>query len=387
MKITEGDSVACKVPAARVALITGITGQDGAYLAQFLLAKGYTVYGTHRRSSTPNFWRLEELRILNHPQLKLLVHDLTDPGSCIRILEKAQPTEIYHLGAQSFVGASFDQPVATGEITGLGSVYLLEAVRAVNRHIRFYQASSAEMFGQVQAIPQSETTPFYPRSPYGAAKLYAHWMAINYRESYGIFVSCGILFNHESPLRGLDFVTRKITDGVARIALGGETPIRLGNLDAERDWGYAPEYVAGMWSMLQAPEPNTLVFATNKTHSVRSFVEWAFHLTGRKVEWTGRGDLEVGRCSRSGTVIVEVAPEYYRPAEVDMLIGDPSKARQVINWAPGTSAQELCRLMLMADLQRQQLNSRSAVPQATFEEILALVAEESLQSQMELRVA
>lgn len=336
------------------ALITGITGQDGAYLARLLLGKGYKVYGTYRRVSTPNFWRLEELGIRHHPGLKLLVHDLTDPGSSIRILETAEPAEIYHLGAQSFVGASFDLPVATAEITGLGSLHLLEAVRTVNRNIRFYQASSAEMFGRVQAVPQSETTPFYPRSPYGAAKLYAHWMAINYRESYDIFASCGILFNHESPLRGLDFVTRKITHGVARIALGGIEPVRLGNLNAERDWGYSPEYVAGMWSMLQAAEPLTLVFATNRTHSVRDFVNWAFELTGREIEWRGSGKAETGRCARTGAVLVEVDPDYYRPAEVDSLIGDPTKARQTINWAPETSAQALCRIMLEADLRRQR---------------------------------
>jgi GDPmannose 4,6-dehydratase len=386
MKFSEDNLVACEKLDAKAALITGITGQDGAYLARFLLAKGYTVYGTYRRSSTPNFWRLEELGIRHNPQLKLLVHDLTDPGSCIRILENAQPAEIYHLGAQSFVGASFEQPVATGEITGLGSVHLLEAVRSVNRHIRFYQASSAEMFGRVQTIPQLETTPFYPRSPYGAAKLYAHWMAINYRESYGIFASCGILFNHESPLRGLDFVTRKITDGVAHLALGGTTPIKLGNLDAERDWGYSPEYVAGMWSMLQAAEPDTLVFATNTKHSVRSFVEWTFRLTGRKIEWSGKDDSEIGRCAQSGTMLVEVAPEFYRPAEVDALIGDPSKALRVINWAPMTYAQELCRIMLKADLERHQLNPRAAAPKAAFEEILARISGESLEA-TELRAA
>jgi GDPmannose 4,6-dehydratase len=386
MKFNGDNLIASEKLNTKTALITGITGQDGGYLAQFLLMKGYRVYGTYRRSSTPNFWRLEELGIRHHPQLNLLVHDLTDPGSCHRILEKAQPDEIYHLGAQSFVGASFDQPVTTGEITGLGSVHLLEAVRSVNRNIRYYQASSAEMFGRVQTVPQSETTPFYPRSPYGAAKLYAHWMAINYRESYGIFASCGILFNHESPLRGLDFVTRKITDGVARIVLGGSAPIQLGNLDAERDWGYSPEYVAGMWSMLQAEEPDTLVFATNTKHSVRSFVEWAFLLTGRKIEWSGKDDAEIGRCARNGAVLVEVAPEFYRPAEVDALIGDPSKALRVINWAPLTYAQDLCRIMLKADLERHRRDLRSVAPQAAFEDILAKMSAESLGS-TEVRAA
>jgi GDPmannose 4,6-dehydratase len=358
-----------ETPKTTTALITGISGQDGAYLARFLLDKGYTVFGTYRRTSTPNFWRLEELGIRHHPRLKLLVHDLTDPGSCIRILVTSNATEVYHLGAQSFVGASFDQPVTTAEITGLGTVHFLEAVRAVNRNIRFYQASSAEMFGRVQAVPQSETTPFYPRSPYAAAKLYAHWMAINYRESYDIFASCGILFNHESPLRGQDFVTRKITDCVAQIALGSTAPLRLGNLNAERDWGYAPEYVAGMWAMLQADEPHTLVFATNKTHSVRSFASWAFLLIGREIEWSGTGAAEIGRCARSGAVLVEVASDYYRPAEVDSLMGDPSKAMATINWRPTTTAQELCRIMLNADLERHRRASRSADPFPILDEL------------------
>jgi GDPmannose 4,6-dehydratase len=343
-----------KVSDMKHALITGISGQDGAYLARFLLEKGYNVVGTYRRSSTLNFWRLEEAGVRHHPRLKLMVHDITDPGSWLRILETSQATEVYHLGAQSFVGASFDLPVMTAETTGLGTVYLLEAIRSVNRKIRMYQASSAEMFGRVQAVPQSETTPFYPRSPYAAAKLYAHWMAINYRESYDIFASCGILFNHESPLRGLDFVTRKITDGVARIATGSPVPIRLGNLNAERDWGYAPEYVAGMWSLLQADEPHTLVFATNKTHSVRSFVSWAFRAIDREIVWRGAGASEVGFCAKTGVTLVEVDPEFYRPAEVDSLIGDPSKAKRVIGWQPETTAEELCAIMVEADLARHR---------------------------------
>ena len=336
------------------ALITGITGQDGAYLARFLLDRGYVVHGTYRRASTPNFWRLEALGIRHHPRLKLMVHDVTDPGSCFRILEKSEATEVYHLGAQSFVGASFDLPATTAEITGLGTVHILEAIRSVNPRIRFYQASSAEMFGRVQAVPQTETTPFYPRSPYAAAKLYAHWMAINYRESYDIFASCGILFNHESPLRGLDFVTRKITDGVARIATGGTEPIRLGNLNAERDWGYAPEYVAGMWALLQADQPHTLVFATNKTYSVRQFAEWAFRETGRAIVWRGTGASETGHCSRTGETLVAVDPDFYRPAEVESLIGDPSKAMQTIGWRPETDAEALCGIMVHADLARYQ---------------------------------
>lgn len=335
-----------------VALITGISGQDGAYLAKFLLDKGYEVVGTHRRASTLNFWRLDELGITDHPNLKLVVSDLTDAGSCFRVIEQARPSEIYNLGAQSFVGTSFDQPETTTGITGLGTLHLLEAIRTLDRSIRYYQASSAEMFGLVQATPQSETTPFYPRSPYAVAKLYAHWMTVNYRESYDIFGSCGILFNHESPLRGLDFVTRKITDGVARIALGDPAPIRLGNLNAERDWGYAPEYVAGMWSMLQAERADTFVFATNKTNSVRSFVEWAFQAVDIDVEWRGAGLSETGICRDTGRLLVEVSPAFYRPAEVDRLIGDASKAARVIGWYPSTPVRELCAKMVAADLER-----------------------------------
>lgn len=353
------------------ALVTGISGQDGAYLAKFLLDKGYTVYGSYRRASTQNFWRLDELGIRHHPKLRLVVHDLTEPGSSIRILEASGATEVYNLGAQSFVGASFDQPVTTAQITGLGTVHLLEAIRIVDRSIRFYQASSAEMFGRVQAIPQSETTPFYPRSPYAVAKLYAHWMAINYRESYDIFASCGILFNHESPLRGLEFVTRKITDGVAKIALGANMPIRLGNLNAERDWGYAPEYVVGMWALLQAQQPETLIFATNKTHSVRSFVNWAFLSIGKEIDWRGTGASERGICRSTGRTLVEVAPEFYRPAEVDSLIGDPSKAKKVIGWQPFTTAQELCEKMVNADLERHQKTFGSPEPSLSLHDLLA----------------
>ena len=343
-----------------VALITGISGQDGAYLAKFLLDKNYVVVGTYRRSSTLNLWRLDELGIRNHPNLKLVVHDLTDATSCIRVVEAARPSEIYNLGAQSFVATSFDQPATTTDITALGTLYMLEAIRTVDRNIRYYQASSAEMFGLVQATPQSETTPFYPRSPYAVAKQFAHWMTINYRESYGIFGSCGILFNHESPLRGLDFVTRKITDGVARIALGDPAPIRLGNLNAERDWGYAPEYVAGMWAMLQAKQPDTFVFATNKTNSVRSFVEWAFQAADIDIEWQGDGAAEIGLCRETGRHLVEVSPEFYRPAEVDRLIGDASKAERDIGWRPVTPVRELCAHMVAADLEREHRRRVSA---------------------------
>jgi GDPmannose 4,6-dehydratase len=335
------------------ALIIGVSGQDGAYLAKFLLTNGYEVFGAHRRSSTLNLWRLDELGIREHPKLKLVVHDLTDATSCIRVLEAARPREVYNLGAQSFVAASFDQPRTTTEITGVGALNVLEAIRIVDRGIRFYQASSAEMYGLVQQVPQTEQTPFYPRSPYAIAKLYAHWMAINYRESYGLFASCGILFNHESPLRGADFVTRKISDGVAGFALGEPGPIYLGNLNAQRDWGYAPEYVAGMWQMLQMSEPDTFVFATNQTNSVRSFVEWAFEAVNVGIEWVGQGSDEKGVCRETGRVLVEVSPEFYRPAEVDTLIGDASKAERIMGWRPETPVRDVCAKMVAADIQRR----------------------------------
>jgi len=342
------------------ALITGISGQDGAYLAKFLLGKGYTVHGTYRRTSSVNFWRLEELGILNHPRLILSVNDVTDPVSCIRMLEAARPSEVYNLAAQSFVGASFDQPETTAQITGLGALHLLEAIRTVDPTIRYYQASTAEMFGLVQSIPQSEATPFYPRSPYAVAKLYAHWITVNYRESYNIFGSCGILFNHESPLRGLEFVTRKITDGVAALAVGCETPIRLGNINAERDWGYAEEYVEGMWRMLQAEEADTFVFATNKTNTVRDFATWAFQAADIEVVWQGSGVNERGTCRRTNRLLVEITPEFYRPAEVEFLIGDPSKALAKIGWAPVMPVRELCQKMVDADLLRHRRKHATA---------------------------
>ena len=260
---------------SKVAVITGVTGQDGAYLAELLLEKGYTVYGTYRRTSSVNFWRMDEVGVTRHPNLHLIEFDLTDLSTCIRLMQTARPSEVYNLAAQSFVGVSFEQPLTTAEITGLGAVNLLEAIRIVDPTIRFYQASTSEMFGKVQAIPQIETTPFYPRSPYGVAKLYAHWMTINYRESYNLFASSGILFNHESPLRGREFVTRKITDSMAKIKLGKLDVLELGNIDAKRDWGYAKDYVEGMWRMLQADVPDTFVLATNRTETVRDFVTMA----------------------------------------------------------------------------------------------------------------
>jgi len=336
------------------AIITGITGQDGAYLAELLLEKGYTVYGTFRRTSSVNFWRIEELGIDKHPNLNLVEYDLTDLSSSIRLLESTGATEVYNLAAQSFVGVSFEQPLTTLDITGAGAVNLLEAIRIVNPKIRFYQASTSEMFGQVQAIPQSETTPFYPRSPYGVAKLYAHWMTINYRESYGIFGCSGILFNHESPLRGREFVTRKITDSVAKIKLGKLDVLELDNIDAKRDWGFAKEYVEGMWRMLQADEPGVFVLATNRTETVRDFVTLAFKAVDVELQWEGSGEQEQATDAATGKVVVRVNPKFYRPAEVDLLIGDPQKAKDVLGWEPKTTLEQLCRMMVDADMRRNQ---------------------------------
>ncbi|NYE62039.1 GDPmannose 4,6-dehydratase [Duganella sp. 1224] len=336
------------------ALVTGITGQDGAYLAELLLGKGYEVTGTYRRTSSVNFWRIEELGIQAHPNLKLVEYDLTDLGASIRLLQNVQPDEIYNLAAQSFVGVSFEQPVTTAEITGVGPVNLLEAVRIVNPKIRFYQASTSEMFGKVQAVPQKEDTPFYPRSPYGVAKLYAHWMTVNYRESYGIFGSSGILFNHESPLRGREFVTRKITDSVAKIHLGKLEVLELGNLDAKRDWGFAKEYVEGMWRILQADQPDTYVLATNRTETVRDFVSMAFKAIDVALEWSGSADNEIGTCKKTGKVLVRVNPKFYRPAEVELLIGDPAKAQKELGWKPSTTLEQLCQMMVEADLRRNK---------------------------------
>ncbi len=334
------------------ALITGITGQDGAYLAQLLLDKEYAVYGTYRRTASTNFWRLEDLGIRKHPNLHLVEYDLTDLGSSIRLLQDAEPTEVYNLAAQSFVAVSFDQPMTTAQITGLGPLNLLEAIRIVNPKIRFYQASTSEMFGKVQAIPQTEETPFYPRSPYGVAKLYAHWMTINYRESYDIFGTSGILFNHESPLRGLEFVTRKITDAVARIKLGKQDCLELGNLDAKRDWGYAKDYVEGMWRMLQVSTPDTYVLATNRTETVRDFVRMAFKGAGIQVEFKGQSENETAVDMATGKTVMRINPKFYRPAEVELLIGSPEKAKRDLGWEPKTTLEELCQVMVEADLRR-----------------------------------
>ena len=339
----------------KTAVITGITGQDAAYLAELLLEKGYKVYGTYRRTSSVNFWRIEELGIQNHPNLELVEYDLTDLSSSIRLLKTAKPDEVYNLAAQSFVGVSFDQPLTTAEITGIGPVNLLEAIRIVNPKIRFYQASTSEMFGKVQAIPQCESTPFYPRSPYGVAKLYAHWMVINYRESYDIFGCSGILFNHESPLRGREFVTRKITDSVAKIKLGKLDVLELGNMDAKRDWGFAKDYVEGMWRMLQADKPDTYVLATNRTETVRDFVTMAFKAAQIELEWSGSAENEIAKDKATGKVVVKVNPKYYRPAEVDLLIGNPEKAQKELGWQPKTTLEELCQMMVEAELRRNKI--------------------------------
>lgn len=337
-----------------IAVVTGITGQDGVYLAQFLLEKGYRVYGTYRRTSSVNFWRIEDLGIQDHPDLDLLEYDLTDLSASIRLLQNTGATEVYNLAAQSFVGVSFDQPITTAEITGVGPVNLLEAIRIVNPEIRYYQASTSEMFGLVQQVPQCENTPFYPRSPYGIAKLYAHWMTVNYRESYGIFASSGILFNHESPLRGREFVTRKITDTVAKIRLGKWDVLELGNLNAKRDWGFAKEYVEGMWRMLQTDKPDTFVLATNRTETVRNFVSMAFRAAGYHLRFAGENEQEVGLDEMTGKTLVRVNSKFYRPAEVDLLIGNPARAKEILGWEAKTALEDLCQMMVEADLRRNE---------------------------------
>jgi GDPmannose 4,6-dehydratase len=324
------------------ALITGITGQDGSYLAEFLLEKGYRVYGLVRRSSVGNLERIKHLE----KDLRLIPGDLTDQNSLIAALVEARPDEVYNLAAQSFVGVSWQQPVLTAQVTALGVTRMLEAIRTVNPRIRFFQASSSEMFGRVQETPQSENTPFYPRSPYGVAKVYGHYITVNYRESYGLFACSGILFNHESPRRGLEFVTRKVSDGVARIKLGLAGELRLGNLESRRDWGYAGDYVQAMWMMLQQDEPGDYVIATGETHSVRELVEIAFSHAG--LDWQK---------------YVVVDPRLYRPAEVDLLQGDYSKARSKLGWEPRVSFPELVRMMVDADLARWEKILRQGVPE------------------------
>jgi GDPmannose 4,6-dehydratase len=335
------------------AVITGITGQDGAYLAELLLERGYVVFGTYRRTSSIDFWRIRELGIETHPALRLVECDVTDLGATIRLLRSTEAVEVYNLAAQSFVGVSFDQPMTTASITALGALNLLEAIRTVDPKIRFYQASTSEMFGKVQATPQVETTAFYPRSPYGVSKLFAHWTTVNYRESYGIFGCSGILFNHESPLRGLQFVTRKITDAAAGVKLGQVEDIELGNLEAKRDWGFAREYVEGMVRMVHAEAPDTYILATGRTQTVRSFATMAFKAAGIDLEWRGKEEREQGIDMASGRTRVKVNTRLYRPAEVDVLTGDASKARTKLGWQPHTTLEQLCQMMVEADVRRR----------------------------------
>lgn len=333
------------------AIITGVGGQDGAYLARYLIDLGYEVYGGYRRAVSPNFWRLNELGILNEPNFHLVEFELTDPFNILSVVNEIRPEEIYNLAAQSFVGVSFKEPFHTANATGIGALNILEAIKTVDKSIKFYQASTSEMFGKVQAVPQSETTPFYPRSPYGVAKLYAHFITVNYQESYDIFASSGILFNHESPLRGLEFVTRKITNTAAKIALKKAKTLELGNLDAKRDWGYAKEYVEGMHAMLQAPAPDTFVLATGVTTTVRDFVKLSFEALDIGIKFEGEGINEVG-LNDKGDVIVKINPAFFRPAEVDLLIGDASKAKQKLGWSAKTDLKGLCDMMIKADLRR-----------------------------------
>ena len=332
------------------ALITGITGQDGAYLSKLLLEKGYEVYGAFRRTSDLHLERLKFLGIDKH--IKYVPFELLEFTNIYRTIDKIQPDEIYNLGAQSFVALSFEEPIFTADVTAIGVMRVLEAIRAINPKIKFYQASSSEMFGRVQAVPQNEKTPFYPRSPYAVAKVFGHHITVNYRESYNLFASSGILFNHESPLRGFEFVTRKISHGIAGIKCGLQDKIVLGNLDAKRDWGYAPEYVEAMWFMLQQDKPDDFVIATGESHSVREFIESAFSYIGTDIEWNGSGVNEKGKDKKTGKTVIELSQEFFRPAEVDLLIGDFLKANQKFGWKPKTRFNDLVKIMVEGDIKR-----------------------------------
>jgi len=338
------------------ALITGITGQDGSYLAELLLEKGYEVHGIIRRASTFNTKRIDHLYKDSHINgVRLFLHygDLSDGSNISRIIEKVQPDEIYNLAAQSHVRVSFDIPEYTGDVTGLGTIRLLDAIKESGIKTKFYQASSSELFGKVQEVPQRETTPFYPRSPYACAKIYSYWITVNYRESYGLFACNGILFNHESPRRGETFVTRKITRGLARIKLGLEEKLYLGNINAKRDWGFALDYVEGMWKMLQQEKPDDFVLATGETHAVREFIEEAGKFLDFDLAWEGEGVNEKGIDQKSGKTIIEIDPKYFRPAEVDLLIGDPAKAREKLGWTAKTKFKDLVKFMAEADLNEE----------------------------------
>jgi GDPmannose 4,6-dehydratase len=339
----------------KTALISGITGQDGSYLTEFLLQKGYDVHGIIRRSSSFNTFRIDH--IYNNPEYlnkRFFLHygDLTDSSNLNRIVERIQPSEIYNLGAQSHVQVSFEVPEYTAEVDGVGTLRFLDAIKETGVKTRFYQASTSELFGKVQEIPQTERTPFYPRSPYAAAKLYAYWVVVNYREAYNVFASNGILFNHESERRGKTFVTRKITVAASRIILGQLDMLYLGNLDSKRDWGYAPEYVEGMWKMLQVEEPDDYILATNETHSIREFVDETFKVLGEEIVWQGNGVNEKGILRSSGKVVVAIDTRYFRPTEVDLLIGNPEKARIKLGWQPKVTFNELVKIMTLADFEK-----------------------------------
>ncbi len=341
----------------KTALITGVTGQDGAYLAEFLLNKGYIVHGIKRRASSFNTERIDHLyRDPHERNVNFFLHygDLTDSTNLLRIIQETQPDEIYNLGAQSHVQVSFETPEYTANSDALGTLRLLEAIRilGLDKKTKFYQASTSELYGKAQEIPQKETTPFYPRSPYGAAKLYAYWITKNYREAYNLFACNGILFNHESPIRGETFVTRKITMAVAKIKKGLQDKLYLGNLDAQRDWGFAGDYVEAMWLMLQQDEPDDYVIATGKTHSVREFTELAFKEVGIEIEWKGKGAEEVGVNAANGDILIEIDPRYFRLTEVDIMVGDPSKAREKLGWEAKVGFEELVKMMVEGDLKR-----------------------------------
>jgi GDPmannose 4,6-dehydratase len=332
------------------ALITGIRGQDGAYLADLLIKKGYKVYGADRRSGDSSLWRLRELGI--DAKIEHIYMDLLEFTNIMDVIKKIKPDEVYNLAAQSFVQVSFEQPELTSMIDGIGVLKILEAIRHFSPKTKFYQASTSEMFGKVQEVPQTEKTPFYPRSPYGVAKLYAHWITVNYRESYGLYACSGILFNHESPFRGLEFITRKITNSIARIKYGLQDKIYVGNLDSKRDWGYAKEYVEGMWLILQQKKADDYVLATNETHTIRELINYSFKYIGIDIIWKGKGLNEKGIDRKSGKTLVEVSEKFYRPSEVDLLLGNPAKAKKILGWQPKTKFKELVEIMIEADLKK-----------------------------------
>lgn len=338
----------------KTAIVTGITGQDAVYLSKLLLGKGYKVYGTYRETSSVGFWRIQELGIENNSNLELIQYDLVDLAGTIKMLKTIKPDEVYNLAAQSYVAQSFEEPIETATVTGLGALNILEAIRYVDTNIKLFQASSSEMFGKIEISPQSEDTKFYPRNPYGVSKVFSHMMTINYRETYDIFACIGILYNHESPLRGKEFVTRKITDSVAKIKLGKLDTLKLGNLDAKRDWGYAKDYVEAIYKMMQEEEPDTYVLATNKITTVRDFVTMAFKAVDIQLEFSGEKEEEFAVDVKTGKVVLEVNPIFYRPLETELLIGNPQKAKDILGWESKTSLEELCKMMVEADIKRNK---------------------------------